>query len=100
MECCHNNGNPRDNRPENLRWSTAQDNWRDRRKHGNAKDGEEHPKAKLRELDVRWIRYLARAGVPQVDLAEVYGVVRNTICDIVHRRSWTRIPDPLLGIGA
>lgn len=35
MECCHNNGDPSDNRVENLRWDTKKANVADRRKHGN-----------------------------------------------------------------
>ncbi|QDF19244.1 hypothetical protein SEA_STICKYNOTE_47 [Corynebacterium phage Stickynote] len=35
MECCHNNGDPSDNRVENLRWDTKKSNMADRRKHGN-----------------------------------------------------------------
>lgn len=30
---CHNNGNPRDNRPENLRWDTYKENGRDAVRH-------------------------------------------------------------------
>ena len=33
-ECCHNNGNPADNRLENLRWGTRSDNIRDAVRHG------------------------------------------------------------------
>jgi len=34
MECCHGNGNPRDNRVENLRWDTHGANQRDSVAHG------------------------------------------------------------------
>lgn len=33
-ECCHNNGNPADNRLENLRWGTTRENSLDRVRHG------------------------------------------------------------------
>ena len=33
-ECCHNNGNPADNRLENLRWGTRSENIKDAVKHG------------------------------------------------------------------
>jgi len=33
-ECCHNNGNPADNRLENLRWGTRSENIRDAVRHG------------------------------------------------------------------
>ena len=35
MEACHNNGNPADNRLENLRWDTPRQNNQDIIKHGN-----------------------------------------------------------------
>lgn len=34
MEVCHNDGNPENNRVENLRYGTRSDNMRDKRKHG------------------------------------------------------------------
>lgn len=34
LECCHENGNPRDNRPANLRWDTRLGNVRDAQRHG------------------------------------------------------------------
>lgn len=34
MECCHNNGDPSDNRLENLRWDTSSSNKRDQLAHG------------------------------------------------------------------
>lgn len=34
MEGCHNNGNPSDNRVENLRWDSRSENTKDRVRHG------------------------------------------------------------------
>lgn len=34
LDACHNNGNPRDDRVENLRWDTASGNALDKRAHG------------------------------------------------------------------
>lgn len=34
MECCHNDGDPTNNRIENLRWDTHSENNRDKRRHG------------------------------------------------------------------
>lgn len=41
-EGCHNNGIPSDNRIENLRWGTKEENAKDRIKHGTYKRGAEH----------------------------------------------------------
>lgn len=48
---CHNNGDPTDNRPENLRWDTQTSNNHDRKAHGNYAIGEEHPEAKISQSD-------------------------------------------------
>jgi len=34
MQACHNNGDPSDNRLENLRWDTPKNNVKDRKSHG------------------------------------------------------------------
>jgi len=97
MECCHYDGDPSNNCIENLRWDTRKENIRDAVKHGThvslRQRGQGHANTHLTDLDVRWIRYLAKAGIPQKDLAEVYLVARNTISCIVHRNSWTHLPE-------
>lgn len=42
QECCHNDGNPSNNKIENLRWGTHLENNRDRIKHGTYKRGTAH----------------------------------------------------------
>lgn len=42
-EGCHNNGISHDNRLENLRWGTKEENAKDRIKHGTYKRGKDHP---------------------------------------------------------
>ena len=100
MECCHNNGNKQDNCIENLRWDTRKANSRDSVKHGvcplsgtkvRRVRGTDSPMAKLTDSDVLQIRYLARTGVRNIDLAKGYGVVRHTISNIVHRRAWKHL---------
>lgn len=43
MECCHNNGIANDNRLENLRWDTHENNNKDRKLHGKYPKGKDHP---------------------------------------------------------
>lgn len=87
-ECCHNNGNPSDNRPENLRWDTHLANNRDRKTHGNYPVGSRHPMSKLTETDVVAIRLDSR-GIDIV--AKVYGVNRSAIHKIRAREVWTHV---------
>lgn len=105
MVCCHNNGDRKDNRPGNLRWDTHKANHADAIRHGTHQGlhnkgkcppnriGSRNAMAKLRELDVRWIRYLKRAGVRTKDLSDVYGVSFTTIQDVVRRRTWRHVPE-------
>lgn len=55
-QCRHLNGKKLDNRVSNLKWGTAKRNADDRVLHGTAPIGERHPRARLTEKDVRFIR--------------------------------------------
>jgi hypothetical protein len=79
-ECCHNNGNPADNRLENLRWDTRRENIKDKTAHGLAK---------LKPEDVRAIKDALqsnRRGL-QAQLARRFGVAECTISDIKKGRT-------------
>ena len=54
-ECCHNNGNPADNRLENLRWGTRSENIKDAYAHG-ARDREKNRAALAKGRVTRWGR--------------------------------------------
>jgi hypothetical protein len=91
MECCHNDGDPANNRLENLRWDTRLENARDRLRHGTQQVGSS-ANFKLREGDVMEIRRLKAAGITMDELASRFGVSRANIEAIVYRRSWRHIP--------
>lgn len=55
-EACHRNGEPSDNREDNLRWGTPESNAADRKAHGNYAEGEYHVMAKLTLEQVAKIR--------------------------------------------
>lgn len=88
-ECCHNNGNPTDNRLENLRWDTKAANGADRERHGRGFKGARNPNARLTPKDVEIIRYLSsERGACAAELARVFGVRRQQIAMIIDRKSW------------
>lgn len=85
MECCHNNGNPADNRLSNLRWDTHLNNNRDRKRHGNYAVGEAHPMAKITEDLARKIGADPR---PTIEVAAAHGVSLNTVHRVKNGESW------------
>lgn len=94
MECCHNNGNPADNRLENLRWDTRSANCLDAVQHGTSpgltsRYGESNPSAKLTLDQVQMIRvaYADGAGT-QKDFADMFGVAPSTIAMLLRGYNW------------
>lgn len=99
----HNNGLRDDNRAKNLRWALPKENEKDKRRHGTVAKGDRHgsitkpdsrPKGEahgLSKLDsdkVVKIRADTR-GVAQI--AEDYGVHRDTIKQVKARKTWRHI---------
>lgn len=86
MECCHEDGDPSNNRLSNLRWDTHQANMDDRERHGRQPRGESHHLAKIKDDDVVEIRQLYATGkYSQRKLASRYGVTQSLICAVVNR---------------
>lgn len=92
MECCHANGNPLDNRLENLRWDTRRNNIQDAMNAGRIPKGESHYGRKFTEDQIQAIRAQANNGVVHRRLAEEFNVCHQAISDIVLRRNWKHIP--------
>lgn len=94
MECCHNNGDPVDNRLGNLRWDTHFNNVQDSIKHGTRADfsGEKNSQVKLNNLQVRVIRRLLEFGrLTQKEIGALFNIVQTTICNINTRKLWRHI---------
>jgi len=93
MECCHNDGNPRNNRVENLRWDTTESNQRDRRRHGTDNGGERNGHAKLTEDEVKEIIQLGKTGKYLYrTLAAKFNVSRMTVSRVIQGKTWKHIP--------
>jgi NUMOD4 motif. len=86
-EVCHNNGNPHDNRLENLRYGTKAENKQDMRLHGTYQEGEKHGCAKIKDCEAKEIIRLFKLGIKSIILAKMFRVKYRTIWTIVTGRS-------------
>lgn len=90
----HLNGDPRDNRFENLAYGDAFENAADAIRHGVTARGERARKSNLTDRKVREIRAFANdPRISQKYIAEMYGVTPANICSIVKRHTWTHIEE-------
>ena len=88
-EVNHIDGNKHNNRADNLEMCTRQENIRhsiDARLRNDS--GENSSNAKLTNEQARQIRELHRSGIMQVELAQRFGVCKQTICDIVRNKKY------------
>ncbi len=92
MEARHLNGNPRDNRPENLEWGTCKENHADKRIHGTAPIGENSPSAIIDEETVELIRELsATYKATANNIGRMLGISRRHAARVINRERWTHI---------
>lgn len=82
LEACHNDGDPLNNRLENLRWDTHKSNVADRKRHDeefSVRRGTKSPLAKLSEADLVTIRRLRLEGWSCERIGVEMGVTASTI---------------------
>ncbi len=92
-ECCHMDGNSKNNHIENLRWDTRSNNMIDSVKHGTHVDnsGSNSSSAKLTESDVLTIRRLLEKGASLSELGKRFRVDFTTISMVKRRKTWKYI---------
>lgn len=93
VEVAHRDGNPQNNRVDNLRYSTPAENTADKHTHGTMLRGDKIHSAKLTEADVVAIR-AARGKIKGVDLARMYGVRESQISRILAGQRWGHLSCP------
>jgi hypothetical protein len=90
IHACHNDGNPKNNYSENLRWATVSENHADKLLHGTDFRGERNPAVRLSQSQVNEIKECLKVAKwgDVSRLAAEYGVDQTTISDIKTGRSW------------
>ncbi len=85
MECCHWDGNPNNNRLDNLRWDTRRNNQIDTRRHGRLR-------TKLTPEKVNIIKYRRRQGLTLKASVHGMGVSLQIAHGICAGRIWRHVP--------
>lgn len=90
-ECCHENGNGRDNRKTNLRWGTHQSNVDDMVRHGTRLYGTLLSWAVLDEAKVAEAAKQRAAGCTYQAIADFFGVSQMTMWEALNGRTWKAV---------
>jgi hypothetical protein len=92
MEGAHLDGNPSNNRLDNLKWCTSTENHWHKRAHGTHLCGNKMSWSKIKsDNDVRKIRKMREGGMKIADIAKIYGVTFQMISLICRRKNWTHV---------
>lgn len=86
MEGCHNNGIASDNRLENLRWDTHENNNKDRITHGTYAAGEKHHAAKV---PVFLVDMLQKKQITPIEASKQYGFNYGNLWKIARGEIWS-----------
>jgi len=90
-QVAHWNGDPGDNRVENLRWATAKENIKDRARHGRTAKGEKSGSSKLDRKAVKTIKRLKDSGLSACEIAHLACVNYSTILSIWRGETWKHL---------
>ncbi len=86
MECCHEDGDTKNNHLDNRRWDTRQSNSDDKYEHGTDLTGRLGNAYKLTNEDAEEIKRLRAEGHTGRVIAEKFGVTIKTVWNVVGGR--------------
>lgn len=92
MQCCHGDGNPRNNRVSNLRWDTHRANCLDAVRHGTTCRGEKNSKSKITATDIPRIFEARQLGKTHRQIAAEFGINFRTVGYILRGKLWGHVP--------
>lgn len=90
-ECCHGDGDFRNDSLSNLRWCTRAENMADMVRHGTQYCGLRHHSLKLNPAKVRKIRRMRAEGMSMRQLGRDFGVNLRAIQNIFSGRAWRNV---------
>ena len=94
MECRHLDGNSLNNNLNNLVWDTHKNNMADTKMHKTSNKGKhynggsKHPKVKLTDIDVYWIRWFYSHDTLQKTIAKRFNISESNVSLIVNEKTW------------
>lgn len=91
MECCHGDGNAKNNELSNLRWDTRSENQLDSVRHGTKPQGSNHYRAKLKPEDIPVIRKLIAEGKSLSSIGRQFKVPAIAISCVRDRITWKHV---------
>src|SRR5258708_1388199 len=102
----HLDGDYGNSRPSNLAWGTQEENWRDRRAHGNGSEGEKHHQSNFSDEERAHIRWAIEKGLASrrhtarvlaVSNCSIKGIARGNETLVVEQEFPTdRVPEMTL----
>ena len=87
----HHDGNPLNNKIENLYWATDKQNAEDRERHGCTLRGSNSPVSKWAEAGIRQMRLEHSQGVSNKELMAKYQISKSNLCKIINRQLWKHV---------
>jgi hypothetical protein len=97
-DAAHWDGNPTNNRLDNLRWATVSENMADKKRHGTDPSGTRNAMSKLTDEQVLYIKRnykrTSYGNSNALELAAMFNVSRGVILGIAKSKAWESVSLP------